>query len=174
MPRRHEGTKKHLYRTDFVSSCLRAVLLVVVCASCAPSAGTTPVADSALPASIVDPYLKIWDALADDKIDNIKSNAGELTTAATALGAPAMKIQTAAVQLSATAGAAEPDIEAVRDTFGVLSEAIETYATGLKLKMPEDVRVAYCPMVRKPWLQKGETLANPYYGKSMATCGTFR
>ena len=49
--------------------------------------------------------------------------------------------------------------------FGVLSEAIDTYMTGLHLTPPGGrASVAYCPMVRKPWLQKDETIANPYYG----------
>ena len=52
----------------------------------------------------LDPYLKIQAALADDTMDGVKANAGNIATAATALGAPAMKIDTAAVQLaSATA-----------------------------------------------------------------------
>jgi hypothetical protein len=29
-------------------------------------------------------------------------------------------------------------------------------------------------MVNKPWLQEGATIANPYYGKEMPTCGSFR
>ena len=46
--------------------------------------------------------------------------------------------------------------------------------TGLKLKAPEGVKVAFCPMVRKPWLQTASAIDNPYYGKSMLTCGNFR
>ena len=61
-----------------------------------------------------------------------------------------------------------------RVKFGALSEAIDTYASGLKLKMPEGVRVAFCPMAEKPWLQEGSTLNNPYYGKSMLDCGTLK
>ena len=80
-----------------------------------------------------------------------------------------MKIDTAAVQL-----AAADDLSAARDRFGALSDAIVTYATGLNLTMPEGVRTAYCPMAEKPWLQKGNTIANPYYGKSMPSCGDFR
>jgi hypothetical protein len=34
-----------------------------------------------------------------------------------------------------------------------------------------DVKVAYCPMVQKYWLQKGETIQNPFYGKAMSDCG---
>ena len=35
----------------------------------------------------------------------------------------------------------------------------------------DDVKVAYCPMVQKHWLQKGETIRNPFYGKEMSECG---
>jgi len=154
-----------------VLSILAAALFMTACTvmtggGAAPAGGT-------MPASIIDPYLEIQTALADDNTANVKANAGNIATAATALGAPAMKITTAATQLSAAASAPEPDIQSVRDRFGVLSEAIDTYMTGLKLSAP-GVRVAMCPMVNKPWLQKGDALANPYYGKDMLTCGNFR
>jgi hypothetical protein len=29
-------------------------------------------------------------------------------------------------------------------------------------------------MVHKPWLQEGSAIANPYYGKEMPDCGSFR
>ena len=47
--------------------------------------------------------LKIQTALADDSIEGVKANAGDIATAARALGAPAMKIDTAAVQLASAA-----------------------------------------------------------------------
>jgi hypothetical protein len=119
--------------------------------------------------SIIDPYLRIQQALADDSLDEVKANAGMIATAAAALGAPAAKIDTAALQL-AEAG----DLTAARDRFGTLSEAIVTYMDGFHLSPPEGVRIATCPMVNKPWLQHGAALANPYYGKSMLTCGSFR
>jgi hypothetical protein len=148
----------------------QALLLALVAMSaCAPGAKETPKSGSAMPASIIDPYLNIHDALAVDSLDGVRQNAGEIATAATALGAPAMKIDTAAVQL-----AAADDLEAARDRFGVLSDAIVTYMKGLGIKAPDGVRTAYCPMVQKPWLQRGDTLANPYYGKAMPTCGDFR
>jgi hypothetical protein len=130
-----------------------------------------PPEGSEMSRAILDPYLKIEAALVDDNIDGLRANAGDIATAATALGAPAMRIDTAAVQLAAVT-----EIADARDRFGALSEAIDTYMTGMKLKAPEGVKVAFCPMLRKPWLQEGETLANPYYGKSndMATCGSFR
>ena len=27
-------------------------------------------------------------------------------------------------------------------------------------------------MKKQPWMQKGEKIENPYYGKSMSTCGS--
>ena len=132
-------------------------------------ASATPAAGGEMPRSILDPYLKIQEALADDSLDGVKANAGSIATAATSLGAPAMKIDTTALQLASAA-----ELDDARAKFGALSQAIDTYMTGLKLKAPEGVRVAFCPMAAKPWLQQGSTIANPYYGKSMPTCGSFR
>jgi hypothetical protein len=120
-------------------------------------------------ASIIDPYLKIQEALAADSIEGVKANAGEIATASSALGAPAMKIDTSAVHL-----ASATELGDARTKFGALSEALDQYMTGLHLAAPEGVKVAVCPMVRKPWLQKGDAIANPYYGTEMLTCGNFR
>ena len=64
----------------------------------------------------------------------------------------------------------------VREKFGILSDAIVTYMEGNKLNGGDGVKVAYCPMKQKPWMQKGDAIANPYYGdkSDMATCGSFR
>ena len=141
----------------------------VSCGMAAPQTSNTPPAGSTMPASIIDPYLAIEDGLANDKIDQLRTNAGNLATAAAALGSPAVKIDTAAVQL-----ASATDIEDARNKFGTLSDAVVAYMDGLHLKPGEGVRQAYCPMKQKPWLQKGDTIANPYYGSSMLTCGNFK
>jgi hypothetical protein len=159
-----------------MTTLIRSALLGIVVSAigCAPNVGSTPAGGSAMPASIMEPYLAIQTALADDSTDNVHMNAGNLVTASTALGAPAMKIDQAALQLAAAAEGAPPDIEKVREKFGLLSEAMDAYMTGLKLTGGEGVRVAWCPMVNKPWMQKGDALTNPYYGKEMLTCGNFR
>jgi membrane fusion protein, copper/silver efflux system len=155
--------------------------LIVACTAmlsgaCAPAPQTdkTPAAGTQMPRTIIDPYLKIQAALADDSTEGIHTNAGSIVTAATSLGAPAMKIDGAALQLAAASEATPPDISAVRDKFGALSEAIDTYMTGLHLTPPDGIKVATCPMVNKPWLQASATIENPYYGKEMPTCGSFR
>ena len=70
--------------------------------------------------------------------------------------------------------ASAAEIEDARDRFGALSEALDNYMTGLHLTTPAGVKVAVCPMVHKPWLQADATINNPYYGKTMQTCGSFR
>ena len=148
---------------------LAAALAIATACAPAPQAGKTPAAGTAMSASIVDPYLKIQSALANDSVEGVKANAGEIATAASGLGAPAMKIDTAAVQLT-SAG----EIEDARVKFGALSDAIDQYMTGLHLTPPDGVKVAYCPMVMKPWMQRAATIDNPYYGSQMLTCGSFR
>jgi Cu(I)/Ag(I) efflux system membrane fusion protein len=136
----------------------------------APAASApAPQQGSAMPSSIVDPYVKIGEALSKDSMEGVKANAGQIATAATALGAPAMKIDTAAVQV-----AAATEIADAREKFGTLSDAVVTYMDGMHLTPPEGVRVAMCPMKQKPWMQKGSDIENPYFGSAMLTCGSFR
>jgi Cu(I)/Ag(I) efflux system membrane fusion protein len=149
----------------------RLVMLALVVSGCAPAPQTsaTPERGSVMPASVVEPYLKIETALASDSIEGVRANAGNVATASAALGTPAMKIGPAAIQL-----ASATEIADAREKFGALSDAIITYMDGLHLTAPDGVRVAVCPMNQKKWLQEGETIANPYYGASMSTCGNFR
>jgi hypothetical protein len=119
--------------------------------------------------AVVDPYLKIQVALVHDSIDALAGSAEDIATAARTLGAPGESIDAAATHL-----AAATDLADARAKFGALSEAMESYRKDLHLTLPEGVRLAYCPMARKPWLQQGARIANPYYGTEMPTCGSFR
>jgi Cu(I)/Ag(I) efflux system membrane fusion protein len=148
-------------------------LLCCAIAACAAIGCSAPARGAksagALPQTLVEPYLKIHDELAVDAYDGVRQSAGEIATAASALGAPAAKIDTAALQLAAAG-----DLAQARDRFGVLSDAIVAYMKTSGDKAPEGVRTAFCPMAQRPWLQRGDTLSNPYYGTSMPTCGEFR
>lgn len=148
--------------------CLAAVGCGVANEAAKPAAATAT-ASTSVSAQVVDPYLKIHAGLAKDTVDGLKASAGEVAAAAKGLGAPAAKVEAAATEL-----AAAEDIKAAREKFGALSEAIDQYASANKLGWPQDVRKAWCPMVNKPWLQKGSEIANPYYGKEMPTCGEFK
>ena len=144
-------------------------LLALLAAGCNKAAFPDTQSGGQLPASLLDPYLKIEQALADDSIDGVQQNAGLLTTESTKLGAPGMKIETAAAQLT------EPgELADARTKFGNLSEAIDNYMKGFKMTTPDGVRAVWCPMKSKPWLQEGNIIKNPYFGSEMPTCGEFR
>ena len=80
-----------------------------------------------------------------------------------------MRIDTTAVQLASGA-----DLAAAREKFGRHNDLIVTCVRRLQITPPDGVRVAFFPMAKKPWLQDGSTLANPYHGSAMLTCGSFR
>ena len=69
----------------------------------------------------------------------------------------------------ALAGAA--DLGAARTAFSQLSDAVIAFSESTKAEAGDGVHAMYCPMAKKQWLQKGEKVSNPYYGKSMLTCG---
>jgi hypothetical protein len=122
-----------------------------------------------LPAALVDPYLQVQVALASDQFAGIADHAKAIEAAATALGADAAKVVDGAKKL-----AVAKDIAAARTAFGDVSQALAAYAEKTKSGFGPGVRLAYCPMVDKPWLQKDSQIRNPYYGASMLTCGSFK
>jgi len=158
----------HRTRSTPAAVMLMAALGAVAChretKAAAPASAST-----VMSRAVLDPYLKIDEALAADNMDGVKANAGDVATAATALGVYAVKIDTAALQLASAA-----DLADARAKFGVLSEAIDAYMAAQHVTPPEGVRVAFCPMVMKPWLQTDGPIRNPYYGSQMLTCGSFR
>ena len=115
---------------------------------------------------VVDPYLKIQTALAGDSLDGVAAGAAAVATAAAKLGAAGAPVAEAATRMGAAS-----DIKAARTLFMDLSETL-IKAAGESLA--SDVRIAYCPMVKKHWLQTDKEIRNPYYGSSMLTCGTFK
>jgi protein SCO1/2 len=115
---------------------------------------------------IVDRYLRIQQALHRDSIDGIGNEARMIAVEAAKLGPSGATIQAAADTLQQAA-----DVKGARAGFGVLSDAIITLAKQRNGEIGNDVKAAYCPMARKYWLQKGEKVQNPYYGKAMSECG---
>jgi membrane fusion protein, copper/silver efflux system len=156
-------------RRVLVCASFAASLVAAACSSKPATQAAPPASQNRLPASIVDPYLTIQQALFHDSIEGVRQNAGLIATAASSLGAPGVKIDTAAVRLAAAGNVAD-----ARPIFGDLTDAMTAYMGAMHLTAPEGVRTAFCPMMMKEWLQKGETIENPYYGSQMPTCGSFR
>ncbi len=143
---------------------IRVVLSTVFAVA---AAGVVMAAD--LSPALVDPYIRVQSALAADKVETVGPDAAELGKAAAALGEAARPIAAAAKRLEEAR-----DIKAARQAFGQLSDSLLAYAKATGAALPSGVRTAYCPMVNKSWLQKGDKIQNPYYGSEMLECGSFR
>jgi hypothetical protein len=146
------------------------VVIAVAAAACnRPPAKmlVSPVGE--LSRAVIDPYLSADAALASDRIEGVLTNAVDISAAARVLGPSARAIDAAAVQL-----ASAKDVGEARQHFGTLSEAIDSYMANQHLVPPAGVRVAFCPMAMRPWLQRDGAIRNPYYGSQMLTCGSFR
>ncbi len=124
---------------------------------------------SELTPAIVDPAVAIQASLAKDSLGGVQGNAATIEEQARQLGSGGAKIADAASQLKATTKLAE-----ARTAFGKMSDAIVEYMDANKLTLDPRIRVAMCPMVNKPWLQRDGPIQNPYYGTEMPTCGSFK
>ena len=129
------------------------------------TAGISPVV-AAVADGLAQPYLHIQLALANDSMDGVADAAQRIVKEAAKLGATAKSIGTAAASISAAA-----DISSARAAFGPLSDALITYGEEVGFG---DLKVAYCPMVRKSWVQENGAILNPFYGSMMLNCGEFR
>lgn len=117
-------------------------------------------------ATLLDPYFRVQAALSDDSVEGVAADGAAIAAAARVLGAPAAPIAEAADTLAAASSLA-----AARAAFGALSDAVIAYAETTKAAPGEGVTTMVCPMANKQWLQKGEAVSNPYFGKAMKTCG---
>ena len=164
LPRKHEGTTIGFQKRNFVPSCLRGVLMLAGLLGVAPSLTAADALDS-----MIDRAVAIQMSLSHDKLDGVASNATTISTDAASLGKGAEKIAGGAMALQKAKTIAD-----ARDAFGRMSDALVAYLDTQKRKPGGGVRVAYCPMARKPWLQKDGAIQNPYYGSQMLTCGSFK
>lgn len=135
------------------------VLAIVV------AAGAGVRADDGALAKVIEPYLRIHSQLAEDSIDGVAQDAAEIERNAAVFGAAASTVAAHAGRLG-KAG----DLKAARAAFGPLSDVVVGEFEKRQARVP-GVQAMYCPMADKPWLQRGGAVRNPYYGKSMLTCG---
>ena len=128
-----------------------------------PASSKPPAAELS---AIVDAYLRIQQALHADTTERIREHAGVIETGGRSLGSVGEPIRASAAALVRA-----NDLQAARAAFGPLSDAIMTYVKASGSSYGDGVTVAFCPMVQKYWLQRGETVQNPFYGKAMSDCG---
>jgi Cu(I)/Ag(I) efflux system membrane fusion protein len=116
------------------------------------------------PTPMIEAALALHDALAHDTLTGVRTQAEALRQAAVTAKLPAIAAAAATLSTQTTLAGA-------RNAFGSLSEALAAYARAHSEVRAAGVRVAYCPMVRKSWLQKDGPVQNPYYGTRMLACG---
>ena len=119
--------------------------------------------------AIVDSYVSIQSQLAADKIDDVKAPARAIATEAATMGKAGTDLTKAAARLENAA-----DIKAAREAFAALTDAVMAAGKAQGWKDVQGVRLAFCPMVNRSWLQKDQQIRNPYYGSQMLTCGEFK
>ena len=141
-----------------VSRALFLPALIILACATAARAGSI--------ATLLDPYFRIQDALVDDRVDTIKADAALVAKSAAGLGDDGKAIVAAAAELEKAGSIGD-----ARLAFGRLSDAVIAYSEQTKTNPGDDVVAMYCPMAKKSWMQKGEKVRNPYYGKAMPTCG---
>src|SRR5262249_32628295 len=131
-----------------------------------PPPATKPPAPQVSTAAILEAYSRIQQSLNADRLTGIADAAQKIVAEATRIGDAAAPVRAAANVMQRAS-----DLPAARTQMGTLSDAV------IKLARANggfgEMKSAYCPMMRKYWLQKGDTIQNPYYGQSMSDCGRF-
>jgi hypothetical protein len=106
-------------------------------------------------------YEGVRAALSGDRLADATPHARRLATSVEAVGGPEAK-------QAADALAAAKTIADARTHFGALSTILvpKFQEAGI-----DGANAYYCAMKKLPWMQRGDTVENPYYGKSMLKCG---
>lgn len=120
--------------------------------------------------SVLDRYLKIHDALADDSMDGISANAALISKTVKADEAKTLPSEVAR-EADALAGA--KDLATARESFKVLSQALIKYLSDKNVQTGK-FNEAFCPMANAYWLQTNKDISNPYLGHRMPDCGEIK
>lgn len=135
---------------------------------------STVSAQNKLVNGVLTAYFTLKNDLVADNASTAKTHATELAAAIKAVPAdkiPAeQQVAWKKVQLSTTRIGEAKDIDAQRDYFAILSENMIVVTKALKFNA-EPVYQQYCPMKKVNWLSEAAAIKNPFYGKTMPTCG---
>jgi Cu(I)/Ag(I) efflux system membrane fusion protein len=120
--------------------------------------------------SVIDHYLRIQAALADDSMGGVSTNAAAISEA---VKADKAKIFSPEAADAANALAKAKDVSIARESFKDLSQSLIKYLSDRKVRTGELDEV-FCPMANAYWLQTNKDIANPYLGHSMPGCGEIK
>lgn len=121
-------------------------------------------------------YESVRAALAADDLAATKKAAGAMTTEPKTTPAepmtPDQKERQVAFAATVKKIASADSLAAARDAFKQLSKRAIHFAEG-----KPGYYLAHCPMVENSegdWVQVSKSISNPYFGKSMLTCGSIK
>lgn len=116
-------------------------------------------------------YYGIKDALAVDNAADASAHAKEFIKAANGIDYKIISEGNINALLKDAGTIADSkDIKKQREVFANLSANMITVAKTVSLS-PVPVYEQYCPMKKASWLSSEKEIKNPYYGKTMLTCG---
>ncbi len=134
-------------------------------------------------ASVLHHYEALWQILADDSTDGLAEHAEGIREAADRVAAD-FSVDAAGLKSDADAGEAAAffsdiartalylgsteDLATAREAFYEISKKL------VRLNEERDgerLKVVYCAMAKKSWLQRQEEIVNPYHGRMMSGCG---
>lgn len=144
---------------------------------------TSPAAkhDAKAPPELVDrvlaEYLAISEPFGKEEPNTPAASVDALLDAIDALRSAAAGNDAARLIASArdaTIAMQSQPIDKQRDLFKPVSAAIITIVDAMPPSNPAvaDLYVANCPMAKADWLQRSESLSNPYYAEDMKECGS--
>src|SRR5688572_5233616 len=157
-------------------SVLSAALICFAFSACAPP-NDSPVTESAPQPEVSTPATPAQTETAAPSSNVLSSHYVDAASALAADDLKKAKVSLTALASESTgdlktlaeAAADTSDLAAMRETFKALSDLATT------MELPPDHAVAICPMYNNnrggKWVQKKGTLANPYFGSQMLTCG---
>lgn len=133
---------------------------------------------------VLKEYLKLQSALAEDSAEDAIESLQKLkahTKHISAEGLQGEVKQEFEECLGEVREALVPEAKELgelRKLFATLSEAFVDFVEKFGHKEPEALREVFCPMAlgekRAFWLQSGEKVKNPYFGKEMQECGEIK
>lgn len=134
-------------------------------------------------APIVQAYLALQEALADDRLDDAREAArrlGRATSKVELSGEPGRAWEPIGRDLSAptTRIGEASSLEQARAPFEAISEAMQRLLQRLGNPLEAPLRVAFCPMASgskgASWIQQADEVDNAYFGHRMRRCGELR
>ncbi|QCX53591.1 DUF3347 domain-containing protein [Elizabethkingia sp. JS20170427COW] len=123
---------------------------------------------------VIHHYIALKDALVGDNAVKATAIAKNMEkNLATYQGKELNASQLNSLQKATAAIAQSKDIATQRKNFYTISDNVAEMAKKTTTHSTT-YYVQYCPMAKGQWLSKEKEIKNPYYGKSMLSCGSVK